>query len=284
MSPLHICASGRQWVHTQTNWKTFYFLFSQDDGSPLLCCGKCSKWQHIACHDAADRKAGHPKRNWDREEFICRACRLGPRRSIGLVNGSGRQSAALNGSSSPVSTSYDVAGRTPSPYYPHQSSTAGYTGQIPYNGSSQNHPHPSSHPRTPYQQQHSAITFSHYQPQQCGFTTNTTTPHSSALPHAQVAMSQASSTLTPYAQSHYNSAHGSSSKLTQYPNSQASAALNFEIAPLCFFSWDEKKKLTFFFLSIDSTLLIYTRMAQQQLGPPLRPPPPTHLLQLCAQA
>ncbi|KAH9999208.1 hypothetical protein BJV74DRAFT_176427 [Russula compacta] len=166
---------------------------NKDDGSPLLCCGKCSKWQHIACHDAVDRKAGHPKRNWDAEEFICRACRQGLR-GIGVVNGTGRQSA-LNGSSSPVSTSYDVGGRTPSPYYARQSSIAGYSGQTPYNGS-QNYPHPSSHPRTPYQQQHSAFTFSHYQPQQRGFTTAT---HSSASPHAQAAMSQAS-TITPQVQ------------------------------------------------------------------------------------
>ncbi|KAF8274826.1 hypothetical protein EI94DRAFT_1768633 [Lactarius quietus] len=49
---------------------------NKDDGSPLLCCGKCSKWQHIACHDLADRQAGRPKRDWDREEFIVAPVRI----------------------------------------------------------------------------------------------------------------------------------------------------------------------------------------------------------------
>ena len=155
----------------------------QDDGSPLLCCGKCSKWRHIACHDLADRKAGRPKRDWDKEEFICRNCQ---NRSIA----NGRQ--VLNGSSS---ASFD-AGRTPSPYY-HQ--TSGHAGQAPYG---QNYPHP--HPRPPYQQD-TAITFSHYQPQQRGFTSALSSPHMQAMPQAPS-----------YTQTHY-STHGSSPKLTQYP-------------------------------------------------------------------
>ena len=167
---------GRGFAHA---WKP------QDDGSPLLCCGKCSKWKHIACHDLADRQAGRPKRNWDTEEFICRACQ-----SHSTANG--RQ--VPNGSSS---ASYD-AGRTPSPYY-HQT---GYAGQAPFS----QHPH---HPRPPYQQ-HTAITFSHYQPQQRGFTSSHSLPHVQAMPQAPT-----------YTQPHYN-AHGSSSKLTQYPTPQAS--------------------------------------------------------------
>ncbi|KAJ7116297.1 hypothetical protein C8R44DRAFT_792106 [Mycena epipterygia] len=45
-----------------------------DDGMPMLCCGLCSQWQHIACHDRADLHAGKPRRNWDQVEFICRQC------------------------------------------------------------------------------------------------------------------------------------------------------------------------------------------------------------------
>ncbi|KAJ7716810.1 hypothetical protein DFH07DRAFT_861834 [Mycena maculata] len=45
-----------------------------DDGVPMLCCGLCSQWQHIACHDRADVQAGRPRRNWDHVDFICRQC------------------------------------------------------------------------------------------------------------------------------------------------------------------------------------------------------------------
>ncbi|KAJ6570295.1 hypothetical protein DFH09DRAFT_1154608 [Mycena vulgaris] len=45
-----------------------------DDGIPMLCCGLCSQWHHIACHDHADVQAGRPRRNWDHVEFVCRQC------------------------------------------------------------------------------------------------------------------------------------------------------------------------------------------------------------------
>ncbi|KAJ8072581.1 hypothetical protein PM082_016140 [Marasmius tenuissimus] len=48
---------------------------NMDDGVPLMSCGKCFKWQHIACHDKADQRAGMPKRNWEEVEFFCRQCR-----------------------------------------------------------------------------------------------------------------------------------------------------------------------------------------------------------------
>jgi len=41
----------------------------------MMSCGKCFKWQHIACHDLADKRAGRSKRNWDSVEFICLQCR-----------------------------------------------------------------------------------------------------------------------------------------------------------------------------------------------------------------
>jgi hypothetical protein len=195
----------------------------QDDGSPLLCCGKCSKWQHIACHDLADRKAGRSKRDWDKEEFICRNCQSG--RSLSIVaNGSMRQ--VPNGSSSSATAAaspYD-AGRTPSPYYHHQ--TSGYAGQLPYG---QSYPHPSlPHQQlrpAPYQH-HTAITFSHYQPQQRGFTSSSS--HSLSSPsHLQPAIPQAP---TSYTQPHYNT-QGSPSKLSQYPTPQASRSFSFSMLP-----------------------------------------------------
>ena len=188
----------------------------QDDGSPLLCCGRCSKWQHIACHDMADRNAGRPKRDWDAEEFICCACQ-------GRNVPNGRQ--VPNGSSS---ASYDL-GRTPSPYH-HQPS--GYPGQASYGQNYPLHPHL---PRLPYPH-HTAITFSHYQPQQRGFSST----HSSS-PHAQ-AMSQAPT----YTQPAYGT-HGPPSKLSQYSTPQASAVLHF----MCF-SDDKRKRVAnmFFFPGI----------------------------------
>jgi hypothetical protein len=200
---------GHGFAHT---WKL------QDDGSPLLCCGKCSKWQHIACHDLADRKAGRPKRDWDKEEFICRNCQSG--RSLSIVaNGSMRQ--VPNGStSSAAGSSYD-AGRTPSPYYHHQAQTSGYPGQLPYG---QNYPHPSlPHQQlrpAPYQH-HTAITFSHYQPQQRGFTSSSLSSSPSHLQPAAIPQVPAS-----YTQPHY-STHGSSSKLSQYPAQTPQASRGF---------------------------------------------------------
>jgi hypothetical protein len=201
--------SSHGFAHT---WKL------QDDGSPLLCCGKCSKWQHIACHDLADRKAGRAKRDWDKEEFICRNCQSG--RSLSTVaNGSMRQ--VPNGSSSSAAASSYDAGRTPSPYYHHQTQTSGYTGQIPYG---QSYPHPSlPHQQlrpAPYQH-HTAITFSHYQPQQRGFTS-----HSSSPSHLQPAIPQAP---TSYTQPNYSTHGSSSSKLSQYPTPQASRGFGFSI-------------------------------------------------------
>lgn len=200
----------------------------QDDGSPLLCCGKCSKWQHIACHDLADRKAGRPKRDWNKEEFICRNCQSG--RSLNIVaNGSMKQ--VLNGSSSSAAASSYDAGRTPSPYYHHQT-------QPPYG---QNYPHPSlPHQQlrpAPYQH-HTAITFSHYQPQQRGFISSSTPSHlQPAIPQAP----------TSYTQPHF-STHGSS-KLSQYPTPQASRGFSLQYA----LNWPKADR---FFLTVPFTYIL----------------------------
>jgi hypothetical protein len=163
----------------------------QDDGSPLLCCGKCAKWQHIACHDLADRQAGRPMRDWDREEFICRACL-----DRGVVNGK----QVLNGSAS-----YDT-GQTPNSH--HQ---AAYSGHVPYSSA-----YPPHTPR-PYQR-HTAITFTHYQPQQHGFSSAQALHAQSMIPAA------AAATATTYTQPHY-----SPSKSAQYTAVQASATVRMSI-------------------------------------------------------
>ncbi|EIN04932.1 hypothetical protein PUNSTDRAFT_146212 [Punctularia strigosozonata HHB-11173 SS5] len=45
-----------------------------DDGVPVVACSSCSRWQHIPCHDRADRIAGKQKRNWEKDTFICQRC------------------------------------------------------------------------------------------------------------------------------------------------------------------------------------------------------------------
>ena len=40
----------------------------------MVSCGSCGKWQHITCHDNADRHKGLPKRNWTTQKFLCRRC------------------------------------------------------------------------------------------------------------------------------------------------------------------------------------------------------------------
>ena len=204
----------------RSHWGTECLLslkLPQDDGSPLLCCGKCSKWQHIACHDLADRQAGRPKRDWDREEFVCRACQ-----DRSVVNG--RQ--GLNGSGS-----YD-ASRTPNPY-PHSA----YTSPVPYSSA-----YPPHTPRSPYQR-HTAFTFTHYQPQQHGFS-------SAHALHAQSTIPAAAATSSTYNQPHY-----SPSKSAQYAAAlQASAVV-----------WMSGYDLTLTDLSSSSTLL--TRIPMAPTGP-----------------
>ncbi|KAI0035502.1 hypothetical protein K488DRAFT_68310 [Vararia minispora EC-137] len=46
-----------------------------DDDLGLVSCGRCGKWQHIRCYDAADKRAGRTRRDWEKEEFMCQRCR-----------------------------------------------------------------------------------------------------------------------------------------------------------------------------------------------------------------
>ncbi|KAF5327060.1 hypothetical protein D9619_004614 [Psilocybe cf. subviscida] len=47
-----------------------------DDGTPMVSCGRCAKWQHIPCHELADRQVGRARRNWESVDFVCKACAL----------------------------------------------------------------------------------------------------------------------------------------------------------------------------------------------------------------
>ncbi|KAF9473752.1 hypothetical protein BDN70DRAFT_915558 [Pholiota conissans] len=52
-----------------------------DLDTDLMSCERCSRWQHMSCHDSADKAAGRPLRNWKEVEFICKSCRAQQRRS-----------------------------------------------------------------------------------------------------------------------------------------------------------------------------------------------------------
>lgn len=49
--------------------------WSKDDGRAMVSCGSCNRWQHIACHDHSDQRAGHPRRDWEKQQFYCMRCR-----------------------------------------------------------------------------------------------------------------------------------------------------------------------------------------------------------------
>jgi hypothetical protein len=163
----------------------------------MMSCGHCSKWQHIACHDRADQQVGRKRRNWDVVEFFCLKCRghVQPTMSIGagqlsqspysghaysdrsgvnvymgpvgglpaasrpsIVNGGSR---ALGGERHSVSSPPPTAGA--GVQYHQQPQRHGY----------QHQPQHQSHPI----QQHpygatANIAFSHYQPQQRGFSSS----------------------------------------------------------------------------------------------------------------
>src|SRR6266567_662573 len=48
----------------------------------MMSCGRCSKWQHIFCHDRADQVAGRPRRNWDSVDFIFKSCHFSQQSSL----------------------------------------------------------------------------------------------------------------------------------------------------------------------------------------------------------
>ncbi|KAI0259866.1 hypothetical protein BC834DRAFT_973901 [Gloeopeniophorella convolvens] len=179
---------------------------NKDDGQPLLCCGKCAKWQHIACHDLVDLRAGRPKRNWDAEEFICRTCR-------------GEGPAPANGALPPP-TPNGAAYRVP--YH-------GYSGQVPYGAALAPQYTRAPAPYPPHAHaQHPAITFTHYQPQQRQFSTAhasqayAQSPYGAAKPAAAYGLPQ----YSPYPNgTHWSgAAHAQSSAASWAPNGYSTPA------------------------------------------------------------
>ncbi|KAG6825696.1 hypothetical protein H0H92_002791 [Tricholoma furcatifolium] len=173
-----------------------------DDGTPMMSCGLCSKWQHIACHDRADQQAGRRRRNWDTAEFFCLQCRA---KRAGVT----RSPAAPHYQQQCPSMSPMHAG-SPSAHLqqnPYMSLATQYANPnyVPYgsvNGSTsysrvapqtsdarsggaspRSMPHGQSGHRQ-HQAYGAPLTFSHYQPQQRGFS-STTEPIYGTSPHTQ---------------------------------------------------------------------------------------------------
>lgn len=147
-----------------------------------MCCGSCNIWQHISCHEERDRKNGRPPRDWEREEFYCSRCRAGSstngRRASRTLPPSTPQQTKVQlqwdhsrsgaKSSGPAQPPYMGVPLDQRDYYqmPPASGMAngGYSYSRPvYNGHSSSLPASVDH-------QYSNISFSHYQPQQRGFT------------------------------------------------------------------------------------------------------------------
>ncbi|KAJ6549187.1 hypothetical protein B0H10DRAFT_2129091 [Mycena sp. CBHHK59/15] len=101
-----------------------------DEGVPMLCCGLCSQWQHIACHDHADMQAGRPGRNWDEAEFVCRQCQT---RRTSSHNGRQYQQPALPNPYRPQAS--NVASSSYAPYDHISQSTVGRPQPGDYSGS-----------------------------------------------------------------------------------------------------------------------------------------------------
>lgn len=141
---------------------------------PIMCCGLCSKWQHIPCHDRQDALAHRPERNWNTEEFVCRQCQS---RNLKTppTNSTGTRYHPHTAHESRGAT-YPT-GTPPLYNYPrnyvngHPYQAAALNGRYTYENQSETQS-PSLHPSQLYSQQprSSNVTFAHYQPQGGSFT------------------------------------------------------------------------------------------------------------------
>lgn len=186
---------------------------TQDEHVPLMSCGKCNKWQHINCHNAADRNAGQPLRNWDDEEFTCKRClskqtnsaksipqpsymiprwQIEPRTShLPALTSVSTSSLDQSASKMDYYSSESVTGHT---NFQNHAIDNHSTGTWRVNGS-HNGPsemiHALNKKNTPHQSQ--PVTFAHYQPLERGFS-----PHPSTLHPSLQYQSSGSSTHLPY--------------------------------------------------------------------------------------
>lgn len=146
----------------------------------MVSCGLCSRWQHIPCHDRADQNAGLPRRNWEVQQFYCSRCK--PAAMQRLTSHGSRSSTAEHRSRSqplaqkphPQVAQYDAYPQSTSDVRYSQQQTQ-YTNGVSY-GQQNQHDQPGGSSGSLYGQSprpQGGITFSHYQPQQHGFSRTT---------------------------------------------------------------------------------------------------------------
>lgn len=144
-----------------------------DDGTPMMSCESCAKWQHILCHDKADRAAGRRRRDWDAVEFICEKCR---RAKI-------PENPSETRRSHPQNFSFSTSIRAGNSYNSQQPTFGGRS----YNSDSYptSSPLPStfSTPMPAVQPSNPTIAFSHYQPQERGFSSDSSKPGAYPAPY-----------------------------------------------------------------------------------------------------
>lgn len=167
----------------------------------MMSCGICLRWQHIQCHDRADRATGHPRRNWKFEEFICSECSASQRVRYNKYFPASKKQPPLMPTTKPFSSthtpqvqSYGASqpiestntsvqphnGRTESHYLSHYRDSAQQGYHMKSNGhqylNTQQYPSDSTTPST--------LSFNHYQPAQHSFLTSTQkTPYSNSNVH-----------------------------------------------------------------------------------------------------
>lgn len=193
----------------------------------MVSCGSCSKWQHITCHDMADRRMGRPKRNWEEGQFYCFRCR---QKMSGATSYNSPHVVPYSVGQQPHS--WSQGGVTDSMLHlqkaatqhhvPYTQSTpeSRYHGHASSNGSTHNQSTPPTVPYSHSQPYQAALTFAHYQPELRGFSTPRVTHRmqnaSSSLPQSQQGawnngywsdMNNRPSQITPYAAQYTNGAY-----------------------------------------------------------------------------
>jgi len=158
----------------------------------MMSCGICSRWQHIQCHDRADRMTGRPRRNWNSEEFTCSRCRATQRVQYNnQYLPTSKQSPSQNSNQVPPFKTYT----------PPQLNMASSSGSIHQDSRSPSHhlsgynnpslqnqygrPNGQQYPNAQYPSSlgHSILSFSHYQPSQHAFLASA--PNKTLHPNAQ---------------------------------------------------------------------------------------------------
>ncbi len=137
----------------------------------MVSCGSCNRWQHIACHDLIDQRAGRPRRDWEKQQFFCGRCRQrvlngGSHGNHGVQGYSAHQQQyAWQGSRGSIHLQKPGDSYAQSdPRYGHRSSVENGVGYP------QQQYMPNNSPQVPYARSYptAGMSFNHYQPDQRG--------------------------------------------------------------------------------------------------------------------